>query len=63
MPHFGHPLSKIIAKLEMLCLSRQQQEGGNKHGINRSTEQKLQRGVHHIRWRQEETKVGDLSFL
>ena len=33
------------------------QKGGNKYGINRSTEQKLQRGVHHIRRKQEETKV------
>lgn len=63
MLYFGHSPSKIISKLEMLCLSRQQQKGGNKHGINRSTEQKLQRGVHHLRWRQEETKVGDLSLL
>lgn len=44
-------------------LKSPRQKGGNKYGINRSTEQKLQRGVHHIQWRQEETKVGDLSFL
>lgn len=64
MPYFGHLPPKIISKLGMLCLNRQdKKEVTSIGGINRSTEQKLQRSVHHIRGRQEETKAGDLSFL
>ena len=61
--HFGHLLSKIIPIVGMLFLSRQNKKGGIRYGINRSTEQKLQRGLHHIRWRKETAEMGDLSFL
>ena len=42
----------------MLSLSRQNEKGGIRYGINRSTEQKLQRGLHRILRRKETAEIG-----
>ena len=39
------------------------QKGGIRNGVDCSKEQKLQRGLHHIRRRKETAEMGDLSFL